>query len=134
METSPSNNQPHQFPVNEAVVFIEFQNEWVNEQGWLRRNLIEGDVDFPLVLIKAKKLIKLARKTSANIIHVTLRPDREYRLFGKAKYGLRATIAEAGTWKGDMQDIHVDFKPQENELVINERTNGCKCFCREYAG
>lgn len=127
MDESSAVSEQYQISKNEAVLLIEFQNEWVSELGWLRRNLITDNIDFNSVLFNAKTLLKLARRKNANIIHVTLQPDKEYSIFGKAKYGLRADIPKAGTWQHEMQQIHADFTPENGETVISERT-GASAF------
>ncbi|MEI6894194.1 MAG: isochorismatase family protein, partial [Colwellia sp.] len=117
----------HQLNANAAVLFIEFQNEWVASQGNLRRLLITDDTDFKKAILKAKKLLALARKNSLHIFHITLQPDKAYKVLGNAQFGLRAAIPHAGTWQDGMQNIHTDFLPLADEIVITERT-GASAF------
>lgn len=105
-----------------ALVMIEYQNEWVSEQGNLRNLLIRDKAQFVSAIEQSKKLLAEARKRGISVIHVTLKPDAQYRIFGEAEFGLRAVIPDAKTWKGNMQSIHADFAPLESEHVITQRT------------
>ncbi|MBL1353407.1 MAG: cysteine hydrolase [Zetaproteobacteria bacterium] len=120
-------NIQYQLEENDAVLFIEFQNEWLSKSGVLRNQLVEDDVSFQNAINHAKVLLNLARKSKAHVFHITLKPDKHYKIFGVAQYGLRAMIPHAGTWQGDMQDIHLDFIPIDNEFVIRDRT-GASAF------
>lgn len=120
-------NVQHHLQENDAVLFIEFQNEWLSKSGVLRNQLVEDDTSFQNAINNAKTLLNLARKSKAHIFHITLQPDKYYKIFGIAQYGLRATIPHAGTWQGEMQNIHPDFTPVDNELVIRDRT-GASAF------
>jgi nicotinamidase-related amidase len=111
-----------QLQETDAVIFIEFQNEWLSKSGVLRSQLVEDDTSFQNAINNAKILLNLARKSKAHVFHVTLQPDKHYKIFGTAQYGLRAMIPHIGTWQGEMQDIHPDFIPVDNEIVIRERT------------
>ncbi|GHF88099.1 cysteine hydrolase [Thalassotalea marina] len=110
-----------------AVVLIEYQNEWVSSQGKLRNFLVEDDKAFAHAIVQSKKLLTAARKQGMQVIHVTLAPDVNYKVFGQAQFGLRAAIPKVKTWQGKMQDIHPDFVPQANEYVITQRT-GASAF------
>lgn len=105
-----------------ALVMIEYQNEWVSDEGNLRNLLVEDEAQFKSAINHSKSLLVAARKQGVSVIHVTLKPDAQYRIFGNAAFGLRAAIPNAKTWKADMQSIHTDFAPLPNEHVITERT------------
>lgn len=105
-----------------ALVMIEYQNEWVSKEGRLRNLLVKDKSQFEEAINRSKTLLALARKQRVTVIHVTLKPDPQYRIFGDAAFGLRAAIPDAKTWQGDMHAIHADFKPHANEHVITERT------------
>jgi nicotinamidase-related amidase len=112
---------------NAAVLFIEFQHEWVTKSGTLRKKLIDVDVDVDTAIENAKSLLKTARQSNSLICHITMQPDKNYRVFGQALYGLRAAIPKAETWQNGMQNIHSDFFPLDNEITIHERT-GASAF------
>lgn len=120
-------SEKNQIRDDSAVLFIEFQNEWLSENGRLRRNLITDEERFKKSIINAKKLLNLSRENNAHIFHVTLQPDTGYKIFGDAEFGLRSAIPNANTWRGDMKDIHADFAPAANEVVIRDRT-GASAF------
>lgn len=105
-----------------ALVMIEYQNEWVADEGTLRHLLVKDEALFKSAIEQSKVLLATARKEGVTVIHVTLKPDAQYRVFGDAEFGIRAAIPNAKTWKGDMQSIHRDFMPMANEHVITERT------------
>lgn len=110
-----------------AVLFIEFQHEWLAENDSLRNKLVAAEVDIDAAINNAKKLLHTARLSNALICHITMQPDPNYRVFGQALYGLRAVIPKANTWQNGMQSIHQDFTPLDNEIIIQERT-GASAF------
>lgn len=110
-----------------ALILIEYQNEWVSPKGNLRNLLVEDKQAFSEAIEQSKTLLKAARKKGVHIIHVTLAPDATYKVFGQAKFGLRAVIPKVKTWQGEMQNIHPDFLPQFSEYVITQRT-GASAF------
>lgn len=114
-------------PTESALILIEYQNEWVDENGWLRRNLVEDQELFKSAITNSAQVLKSARAADLHIIHVTLSPDENYRIFGDAKFGLRAAIPAVKTWQGNSKLIHSDFKPAPGEHVIMERT-GASAF------
>lgn len=105
-----------------ALLMIEYQNEWVSEEGNLRNLLVEDKDQFEGAINQSKSLLAEARKHGVTVIHVTLKPDSQYRIFGDAAFGLRSAIPNAKTWQGEMQSIHADFEPLSSEHVITERT------------
>ena len=127
MNNIPKRQQCHTLESRAAVLFIECQNEWLSAYGNLRRKLVEDDAGFQSAINSAKKLLQIARKNKAFIVHVTLQPDKNYRILGHARYGLRAAIPNAQTWQEGMQDIPPDFMPQVNEILVSERT-GASAF------
>lgn len=110
-----------------ALVMIEYQNEWVSDSGGLRNLLVEDDKHFQDSIERSKELLEFARNQGIRVVHVTLKPDPHYSVFGDASFGLRAAIPEAQTWRGEMQEIHKDFEPLPGEHVITERT-GASAF------
>lgn len=105
-----------------ALILIEYQNEWISEKGYLRHSLVKDEDRFKLAIDQSERLLTFARKEKISIIHVTLKPDAQYRIFGDAHFGLRYAIPKANTWKGEMQEIHTRFAPLPYEHVITERT------------
>ncbi|MGF1741925.1 cysteine hydrolase [Vibrio profundum] len=108
-------------PNQTALILIEYQNEWVSERGSLRNKLVVDDEQFELAIEHSKQVLSAARENDLSVVHVLLKPDKEYRMFGQAKHGLRSAIAQNKTWQGYQGEIHPDFMPKENEHVITER-------------
>jgi nicotinamidase-related amidase len=117
----------YQLDERSAVIFIEFQNEWLDEKGFLRTNLIKDETYFNTAIKQAKELRDISRKNNTTVFHVTLSPDNAYKIFGTGQFGLRAVIPKVATWQNEMKDIHPDFTPLKNEVVIKERT-GASAF------
>ena len=80
-----------------------------------------------LLLSSRQNILSLLRNRGFAIIHVTLKPDEEYRVLGQADYGMRHAIAKKKTWQGFQGEIHPDFVPLKNEHLITERT-GASAF------
>lgn len=108
-------------PEHSALILIEYQNEWVSEHGSLRQKLIRDETTFAAAIQTSKKVLEHARRRGLNIIHVTLEPDHEYRIFGQAAFGIRSMIPVKKTWRGFQREIHADFTPLAGEHVIAER-------------
>lgn len=109
-----------------ALVFIEFQHEWVAEDGQLFGKLIQDKDNFRAAVRNAGQALKKARESGWTIVHagLDLRDDPGYLLFGQGKRvsGLRAAIPAAGTWTGESAAFHPPFVPQENEFVVKGRS------------
>lgn len=110
-----------------ALVLIEFQNEWLSEKGILRQKLITDKRQLDAAHKGGKKWLTRAREEGMHVIHVLMRPDENYQIFGKARLGLRAVIPAVGSWKKELADIHPDFNPLLGEHVIKERA-GASAF------
>ncbi|MBF9000314.1 cysteine hydrolase [Vibrio nitrifigilis] len=115
------------FPEKTALILIEYQNEWVSEQGYLRNHVVVDQEQFEDAIEHSKMILSLARKKGCSIIHVTLQPDDHYLAFGKAEYGMRHVIPKKKTWLGFQGEIHPDFVPLAHEHVITERV-GASAF------
>lgn len=69
-----------------ALIFIEYQKEWLAPQGKLRR-LLEDENLFNSALDKSAQLIELAREMkSVDIIHAGLKFRSDHRELGKSEY------------------------------------------------
>lgn len=112
---------------NTAILFIEFQNEWLSESGLLFQKFIEDETLLENATKGANEWLNKGRGNSAKIIHVLMSPDKKYNVLGAAKFGLRAAIPRAMTWQGGNADIYPDFLPENGEHLITERT-GASAF------
>ncbi len=104
-----------------ALILIEFQNEWVSKEGSLRKNLVIDEAQFEHAISCSKKVLKYSRQKHFTIIHVTLNPDDDYQMFGKAAFGMRHVIPLKRTWQGEQGAIYPDFLPEQHEHLISER-------------
>lgn len=108
-----------------AVIFIEFQKEWVTEEGLLYQNLVTDKAELRKAVGQAEKVLGAARKNNWHIVHAGLdmRNDPTYQIFagGKNVLGLRAGIPAAGTWTGSGAEFVAPFIPKQNEFVVAGR-------------
>lgn len=110
---------------NSALLLIEFQNEWLNEEGKLNRLLLDRE-QFLTSIKNAEKVIKSARNTQIHIIHSGLNYSSDYKELGKAKHGLRAAIAANRTFLADSEasQFHSPFNPKDKEFIVQGRIGG----------
>lgn len=109
-----------------ALIFIEFQNEWLDPGSPLNR-LMEDRAQFDAAVDNAKLIIAAARKKGLPIVHagLSLVNDPGYRLFagGSGKFGLRGAIPRAGTWRDPQRVAFAEpFAPQPGEFVVAGRS------------
>lgn len=109
-----------------ALVFIEFQDEWIGEKAYLRDLLVKDRQQFDNAVENASRIIKTARNENWSIAHagLDLRHDPNYRLFngGEGMMGLRRAIPDAGTWTGTGTAFIEPFVPQNDEFIVTGRS------------
>lgn len=109
-----------------ALVFIEFQNEWVAPDGTLRELLVRDEAQFQAAIDNGARVLEAARAAGWTIAHapLDLRNDRSYQIFGPAEeaLGLRRAIQNAGTWTGEGAGFPATFAPRANEFVTAGRS------------
>ncbi len=109
-----------------ALVFIEFQNEWVASEGTLRQLLVKDEEQFQTAIDNAARILEAAREAGWTIAHagLDLRRDATYQIFGDASraLGLRRAIQNAGTWTGDGARFPEPFTPRPGEFVVAGRS------------
>ncbi|MES1951378.1 isochorismatase hydrolase [Salinisphaera sp. S4-8] len=109
-----------------AIVFIEFQGEWLDTDAPLRRNLVRDQDAFAQAIAAAARLIESARAAKQPIVHAGLdmTDDPHYLLFGRDQAGLRRAIARAGTWTGARSAFRPPFVPGDRarEFVSKGRS------------
>jgi biuret amidohydrolase len=117
---------PRLDPARTALVFIEFQQEWIGEQARLRDRLVEDRAPFDAAVENAAQVLDAARTHGWTIAHagLDLRQDPSYRLFGggEGKLGLRGAIPRAGTWTGEGARFVPPFTPQPGEFLSSGRS------------
>ena len=110
---------PDIIPGRTALVFIEFQDEWLAPEAFLYQQLVLDKPAFRAAVANAARVLQAAREQGWAIVHAGLdmRSDPQYRLFagGKNLMGLRAAIPKAGTWIAQGAKFTPPFIPQENE-------------------
>ncbi|MBR8654626.1 cysteine hydrolase [Achromobacter sp. Marseille-Q0513] len=111
-----------------ALVMIEFVHEWLAPDGRLR-GLIQDERQFALSQEAGGQALAAARKAGMPVIHATLQLSPDYREFGRARFGLRGAIPQAGTWQKQNSgwQFHGPFAPLPNEFVISGRA-GASAF------
>ncbi len=109
-----------------ALVFIEFQAEWLTENGILFQRLIQDKDAFRTAVTNAELVLNAARKVAWTIAHagLDLRDDPKCLVFaeGKDVLGLRAAIPKAGTWIGSGAAFIPPFVPTDGEFVARGRS------------
>jgi nicotinamidase-related amidase len=109
-----------------ALIFIEFQHEWLDHDSPLNR-MIEDRPQFEDAVQNATQIIEQARRSNFSIVHagLSLIGDPTYKLFGNGngKSGLKGAIPRAGTWR-DPQRVafHEPFVPKPGEFVVAGRS------------
>ncbi|RBQ28821.1 isochorismatase family protein [Aliarcobacter vitoriensis] len=103
-----------------ALVLIEYQNEWLDENSKLYK-LMKDKKQFEDSIKNSKIVLEFARKIGMKVVHIPLILSDDYKEFGNGQYGLRAVIPQVKTWQGKNKDFHKDFAPKENEFVVSGR-------------
>ena len=101
---------------------IEFQNEWLSENGKLNKLFLDRD-QFVTSLNNAKDVLKAARNSQMHIIHSGLSFTQSYAELGKAEHGLRAVIPKNRTFLANTNasKFPAPFTPQGNEFIVEGR-------------
>lgn len=122
----PSAGPPEIDKARTALIFIEFQNEWVAPMGTLRKLLVEDEAQFQTAIDNGARVLEAARQAGWTVAHtpLDLRKDSSYRIFGPPDeaLGLRRAIQKAGTWTGDGAAFPAPFAPQVDEFVAAGRS------------
>ena len=105
---------------NSALVLIEYQNEWLDENSKLYK-LMKDKKQFEDSIKNSKEALEYARKIGMKVIHIPLVLSDDYKEFGNGEYGLRAVIPQVKTWQGESKNFHNDFVPKEDEFIIAGR-------------
>jgi nicotinamidase-related amidase len=111
-----------------ALILIEAQNEWLAEDGKLRKLIKDKDA-FQQSIKKLEKVLRKAREIPLPIVHVGLRFQEGYPELANGRSGLRAAIPIAGTFpaEGKGSEFYPSLSPVEGEFVVSGRT-GASAF------
>lgn len=109
-----------------ALVFIEFQNEWLADDGILQTRLIKDKKPFNDAVMNAARVLKTARKHGSVIAHagLDLSSDPDYMLFNRGQnvLGLRKVIPVVKTWQEQGSRFVEPFVPRGNEYLVKGRS------------
>ncbi|MBL3519614.1 isochorismatase family protein [Arcobacter lanthieri] len=103
-----------------ALVLIEYQNEWLDENSKLYK-LMKDKKQFEESIKNSKEALEYARKIGMKVIHIPLILSDDYKEFGNGQYGLRAVIPQVKTWQDKSKDFNKDFVPKKNEFIVSGR-------------
>jgi nicotinamidase-related amidase len=109
-----------------ALVFIEFQQEWLAGDGILQQRLIKDREPFLASIENGAKVMESARANGWTVVHagLDLSADPGYLIFngGRGVLGLRQAIPQAGTWQREGAGRVAPFAPLEGEFVVAGRS------------
>ena len=110
---------------NKALLLIEFQHEWLHEEGKLYP-LMTDKKQFLASIECASKVITAVRSSAMPVIHSGLSFQPNYPELGHAKCGLRSAIPAHQTFlsASDGSQFVEPFVPMSNEFVVNGRVGG----------
>ncbi|MCT7909486.1 isochorismatase family protein [Arcobacter lacus] len=103
-----------------ALVLIEYQNEWLDENSKLYK-LMKDKKQFEESIKNSKIALEFARKIGMKVVHIPLIVSDDYKEFGKGQYGLRSVIPQVKSWQEKSKDFHKDFMPNKNEFIVSGR-------------
>jgi biuret amidohydrolase len=108
---------------NSALILIEFQKEWLDQDEKLH-SLMQDREQFQTAIASAKTVLETARQCEIKIVHCGLGFQAGYPELGKAQHGLRAAIARNGTFSSNEKGSQFadPFVPQAGEFVVQGRT------------
>lgn len=112
-----------------ALVLIEFQGEWLNEDGKIHFLMKDNKEFLARAVENGKQALSAARRYGMKVVHGGLQYKEGYLELGKGKYGLREHLTSFNTFlESEKGSQFIDpFIPQGNEFVLRGRT-GASCF------
>src|SRR6185312_16015699 len=110
-------------PSNSALLLIEFQQEWLSEQGKLHHRFTDKE-QFLNSIANAKEVLSAARHAKLAIAHSGLQYSNDYKELGKSEYGVRAGIKARQTFLAAStgSQFAEPFVPHESEFIVSGRT------------
>lgn len=105
-----------------AIVFIEFQREWLDPAVGTLNTFLEDRDQLTTAVAGARQALAAARAAgTVQVVHCPLVVSPGYPELGPATLGLRAAIQQAGTWLGAAGEFAPGFEPDDGELVVRGR-------------
>ncbi|WP_439879660.1 isochorismatase family cysteine hydrolase [Pontibacter sp. MBLB2868] len=116
------------FTLNQALLLIECQNEWLNPQGKLH-HLMQDKEQFEESASNLTHVLRQARARGLKVIHSDLRFQEGYPELAGGKCGLRDAIPEAGTFQENSwnSQFYPSLQPIAGEFIVRGRT-GASAF------
>ena len=113
-------------PQETAIVWIDVDNEFLEEGGKLHGAVKEVLDEFPVVS-NMNRLNKKAREAGAQVIFIPILVSEDYREMGEDPQGILGVVKEAGalkrgTWGTQVAD---GLEVEEGDLVLGEKTSMC---------
>jgi nicotinamidase-related amidase len=109
-----------------ALVFIEFQEEWIGDKAFLRKELVKDDAAMDRATAAAANVLDRARRSGWKIAHAPLdfSQDTNYLLLGRGegKAGLAGAIPRLRTWQTEGSRFIAPFVPRAGEFVSRGRS------------
>jgi len=109
-----------------ALIFIEFQEEWIGKEARLKNLLVKDLLPFEQAVKNAGHILMKARQAGWGIAHagLDLRQDPDYLLFGRGvgKRGLSGAIPRAKTWTATGAEFVAPFVPEPREFCVQGRS------------
>ena len=113
-------------PRRTALIFIEFQQEWIGEDATLTDALVKDKAGIGKAVEAAKHVLTEARAQGWHVVHagLDLSRDPNYLVFGQGreKLGLRRAIPQLKTWQQHGAAFVPPFVPEADEYVVSGRT------------
>lgn len=115
-------------PARTAVLLIEFQREWLDEDGKINR-LMQDRAQFGSAIAGGRALLDLARERGLTVVHSGLRFAPGHPELGTDGLGLRGAIKRFGTFPVDGKGSQWGdgFSPRNGEFVPTGRV-GASAF------
>jgi len=112
-------------PTDTAILLIEFQKEWMEDDGKINR-LLEDRQQFKSAVEGGKELLEFGREKGIQIVHSGLRFQPGHPELGKDGLGLRGAIKRFGTFPidGKGSEWGDGFEPKDGEFIAYGRTGG----------
>lgn len=106
-----------------ALLLIETQNEWMHDDGKLRKALLEDEEMMLNSISNIEKSLKFARKKGIPVIYIRLQFEKGYPELANGKSGLRKAIPNAGTFpkNGFGSEFYKAVEPIESEFIVSGR-------------
>ena len=119
---SATPNEPVSDVSRAALLMIEFQREWLDEDVGKLYALMEDPELFGTSRRGALVALRAARASGMHVLHSPTLLEIGYpELGGQGTGGLFRAIPDAGTWTGEGRAFADGFEPEEGEFVVGGR-------------